>query len=409
MVLQHLHVGLVGELKVCCASICIVYIFLELETAEDLQALLEELPIKNEARQPELAVLLEYTLVDGGRDLNLACCSDRQAALGEEVLRGSLISILALILQNNAVVVGELIKPVLVDEAVALVDQNVSVLRLLATLAHHDSLHLLVTSILTHLSIPVLILATEALFRDLPCIEVLHMRVIELVPLVIALFLLLSILDEGIIVTSLRCTIVDHNALQRVFEVLICHCAVKQDSLVRVEILHGEVFVVHLFNEVLARDVLLRVGFHIKLSWEGTVVIHLVFLHCIKVEFKALQLEKQHIGQPLDRASFQCVALQLALLTVKCVVALEHLTFHKAFQAFKNGLFVLYLDRDSHEGLFALCVMWAALADELISEAAIEEVLHDLLLLGTLNQVLNPVDQHVEELVNVSLHHWIDW
>ena len=219
--------------------------------------MLKELSVEDEARQPELTVLLEDALADGGRNLNLACCSDRQAALGEEVLGGSLIGILALILQNNAVVVGELIKLVLVDEAVALVDQNVGVLRLLATLAHHDSLHLLVTSILTHLGIPVLILATEALFRDLSRIEVLHMRVIELVPLVIAFLLLLSILDECIIVTCLRCTIVDHDALQRVFEILICHCAIKQDSLVRVEIFHGEVLVVHLLDEVLARDVFL--------------------------------------------------------------------------------------------------------------------------------------------------------
>jgi len=126
--------------------------------------------------------------VDCRCDLDLAGDCVGQAALSEEVLRGAQISILVFVLQDDVVIVCEFVKGLLVDEAVALIDQNVGILGFLAALVHENPLHVGVVSVLLHLGLPVLVFATEALFGDLTRFEVLHMGVIEFVPLVITFF-----------------------------------------------------------------------------------------------------------------------------------------------------------------------------------------------------------------------------
>ena len=53
--------------------------------------------------------------------------------------------------------------------------------------------------------------------------------------------------------------------------------------------------------------------------------------------------------------------------------------------------------------------MRTTLADELVCVDSVEEVLHDLLLFRSLNKVLDPVDQHVEEFIDVFLDHRVNW
>ena len=128
-------------------------------------------------------------------DLNLARNRVWQATLVEEILRRSLVALRVLVLDDNTVVVTEFIEPLLVDEAVALIDENVGILSLVTALIHEDALHVRIVSILLHLSLPMFILATVALFWNLARIEMLNHSVIELVPFLFDLFGLFSILD----------------------------------------------------------------------------------------------------------------------------------------------------------------------------------------------------------------------
>ena len=143
LILQDLHSHLVGALKIGCTGTCIVLVLLEVEaTSEDLKTLFQELAVEDEPGQPELSILLQNSLMNCRCDLDLAGNCERNPALVEEVLGGTLVARRRLVLlQNDAVVVCELIEPLLVNEAVALVDEDVSVLRLVATLVHNYALH----------------------------------------------------------------------------------------------------------------------------------------------------------------------------------------------------------------------------------------------------------------------------
>ena len=197
------------------------------------------------------------------------------------------------------------------------------------------------------------------------------------------------------------------DTLQLILEVLVCDCAIQQDSLIRVQVFHRQVLVVHLLEQVLPRDVLLTVRLHVQVRREAAIVIHLVLLHRVKIELEALQLQEEHVRQALDRAPLQRVALHLALLTEVGIISLEHLALDERLEALQDRLLVLDLQWDGHERFFALAIVRAALADEFVGEDAVEEVLHDFLLLGALDQVFDPIDQHVKELVDISLNHWI--
>ena len=108
-----------------------------------------------------------------------------------------------MVLEDHRVVVCELIEVLLINEAVALVDQDVSVLGLVSSLVVQDLLHAWVMSVMRDLRFPVLILTTECLLGDVPWIEMHNMCVIELVPLAIFILALFSILNECVVVASL--------------------------------------------------------------------------------------------------------------------------------------------------------------------------------------------------------------
>ena len=120
----------------------------------------------------------------------------------------------------------------MIDEVVALVDQDVRVFGLVSPLVVQDLLHARVVRIVLELGLPVLILSTVGLLGDMPRIKMHYMRVIELVPLPFLILALFSILNEGVIMASLRCAIVHDHALQLILEVLVCDCAIQQDSLI---------------------------------------------------------------------------------------------------------------------------------------------------------------------------------
>ena len=113
-----------------------------------------------------------------------------------------------------------------------------------------------------------------------------------------------------------------NDALKLVLEVLVGHDTVHQQDLVRVEIIHGQVLIVHLFDQVLPRDVLLRVRLHVEFHREAAIVVYLVLLHRIEVEFESLQLQEQDVGQTLNGASLESVSLGLTPLAVVSVVTL---------------------------------------------------------------------------------------
>lgn len=46
--------------------------------------------------------------------------------------------------------------------------------------------------------------------------------------------------------------------------------------------------------------------------------------------------------------------------------------------------------------------------EQLISKHTLEKIVHDLLLFGSLNKSLNPIHEHLKELINIFLDHWID-
>ena len=108
-----------------------------------------------------------------------------------------------MVLEDHRVVVCELIEVLLINEAVALVDQDVSVLGLVSSLVVQDLLHTWVMCVMRNLRLPVLILTTICLLGDVPWIKMHNMCVIELVPLAIFILGLFSILNECVVVASL--------------------------------------------------------------------------------------------------------------------------------------------------------------------------------------------------------------
>ena len=387
----------------------VILIRLKAEAAEDFKTLVQELAIEDEPGQPEALVLLQYSLVDLWRDLDLAIDSVWESTSVEEVQGGTFIGAWRLVRQHHTIVVGKLVEPLLVDEAEAFVNENVGVLGFVPALVLNDLLHGRIVGILAYLRLPVLILTAKGLLWDLLWVKVCNMSVIELIPHAIPIVLtLFSVFDEGVVMAGLGRAIVDNHSLQLVLEVCVCDGSLHPESLVEAEIFGRHILLLHLIDKVLPADSLLAVRLHVKVSREGAVVVHFVLLHGIEVELKAFQLEEEYIGKVLDRASLQSISLNLAFLAEVCVISFEPFALDKRLEPLKDRLLVLDLQRYGHELLLTLTVVRASPADELIREVAIEQVLHDFLLLCALDQVLDSVDQHVEELVDVSLHHRVD-
>ena len=174
---------LMHDLQVLAPCSIIVVVNLEDVAFEDLQTLVEKLTIEYESRQPEPLVFLKDVLVDSRWDLDLTVDCEWQTASVEEVVRCTLVGVLALVLGNNAIVICELVEFLLVDETQSLINQNVGVFCLIAPLVVDDLLHRWVMLVLFELCFPVLVLSTESLLRDLFWIKVHDLSVIELVPL----------------------------------------------------------------------------------------------------------------------------------------------------------------------------------------------------------------------------------
>lgn len=99
-------------------------------------------------------------------------------------------------------------------------------------------------------------------------------------------------------------TLVDHNSSQRVLKVLTCLSFVEDDALVFIEVVNVQGFLFHFADEVLPFYVLLAVLCHVEVHRELTIVVELRFRHRVKVEFKALELDKKNVGQAFDGTSF---------------------------------------------------------------------------------------------------------
>ena len=216
----------VHQLKVGASCSHIVVVNSEDVASEDVQTLVEELAVEDESREPEPAVFLEDLLVDGRGDLDLTVHCEGETAGVEEVVRCALIRVLAFVLGHHAVVIGKFVELFLVDETKTLIDQNIGVFGLVASLVVDDLLHGGIVLVLFYLGLPVLVLSAESLIRDLAWIKVCHMSIIELVPLCILFLAFFSILDEGVVVARIRGAVMHDDALELVLEVLVRHDAV---------------------------------------------------------------------------------------------------------------------------------------------------------------------------------------
>ena len=95
--------------------------------------------------------------MDSWRDLDLTVKCDRQAALVEEIVREPLICSCSLGIQYHSIVICKLVELLLIDEAESLIDQDVSVLCLIASLGLHDLLHGRIVGKLPHLGLEMLV------------------------------------------------------------------------------------------------------------------------------------------------------------------------------------------------------------------------------------------------------------
>jgi len=99
----------------------------------------------------------------------------------------------------------------LVDELVALVDQNVSILSLDTALLCEYLLHRLVMLMLSQLLLPVLILTAKGFLRNFIGVEGIHQRVVEFKPA-----LAFTILDERVVMARVGGAVVDDYPCQLV-------------------------------------------------------------------------------------------------------------------------------------------------------------------------------------------------
>ena len=112
----------------------VILIRLKAEAAEDFQTLVQELAIEDKSCQPESLILLQDSLVDLWRDLDLTVDSVRKSTGVEEVQRGTFIGTCSLVRQHHTIVFGKLVEPLLIDEAETFIDEDVGVLGLISAL-----------------------------------------------------------------------------------------------------------------------------------------------------------------------------------------------------------------------------------------------------------------------------------
>ncbi len=175
-------------------------------------------------RKPEPAVLFLNLLVDLRRDLDWIRGRLQQLTLCVDFPTQLLVGLIVLA-SGYRVIIDEFVKFSLIYRKVTLVYQNVRVFCLGSSLLCKSLLHSQVMGVLLQSRIKVLIIATEALRRNIGWVKLSHLLIVKFKPVILAQIcawlLPLSLLDERIIVTTFRCALVHHYPCQLVLGVLL--------------------------------------------------------------------------------------------------------------------------------------------------------------------------------------------
>ena len=114
-------------------------------------------------------------------------------------------------------------------------------------------------------------------------------------------------------------------------------------------------------------------------------------------------MDDEVVRQVLDAAALERVDLGVTLGAVELVVALEHVALDVERQTLEDALLVLDVQAEREEVLLPLRDVRAVLRDDLVRQRTAEELAEQLLLLRPLENALQPVQEHVHELVRVLL------
>ena len=127
----------------------------------------------------------------------------------------------ALFGESYQVVILELTEPCLVNELLSFINQNVSVPILASSLSSEHLLHFRVILELLDLVFKLGIITTESLSWNVFAIKLSNFSIIELEPIIQVGRVLFAFFYETIVVTTVGCTLVNHNPSQRVLKVLV--------------------------------------------------------------------------------------------------------------------------------------------------------------------------------------------
>jgi hypothetical protein len=159
----------------------------------------------------------------------------------------------------------------------------------------------------------------------------------------------------------------------------------------------------------LLRKPLLSIFGHVELHWELKHIIKLDAQHRVKIEIEALQRSDQVAWQGLNARTLVGIDLLLTLFAHVLVVGIEHVASHELVQTRVDRLLVLHSDTDVKEGLNALELVRAGLADDFVCERASKVVLDGFRLRGALDCVLKLVEKLVHVLFDVHLLNHVYW
>mmetsp|Transcript_33352 Transcript_33352/g.93582 ORF Transcript_33352/g.93582 Transcript_33352/m.93582 type:complete len:542 (-) Transcript_33352:826-2451(-) len=236
------------------------------------------------------------------------------------------------------------------------------------------------------------LLAPERLARNVGWVKLYHSGIIKTEPSR-GLPANATYVDERVVVTALGRTDVNDNAPQPVpvlwpcdpFSVRLCPEWIQIASLVTGETGNGK-------------------RSEVKLVWEGTLVVDLHVVHQMVVELHAFEVEQEHSRGRKHSAALLRIHFLLALVTKVGVVPRQELPLHEQLETFNDVLLVL--NRDSHgvERLLPLGRVRAVEAQQLMPKEAAKFLPQEALLPRGLQARLQPIEEHVEELVGVPLH-----
>ena len=177
---------------------------------------------------------------------------------------------------------------VLIYKALSLINQNVCTLSLDSALLYKELLHCRIMLISCHVLLPVFIFSSKSLCWYIFWVKMIDQSIIELIPIILPIWF--SIFDESVIMTGIRCAIMNHNTLQIVLVVLLWYLSVKGCQLIFVKIFCGQIFWFHHLLQISFRYFVLAVWSHVQFHREWAVVIDLNFRHSVEVELKTFEL-----------------------------------------------------------------------------------------------------------------------